>query len=113
MNHHIQPQGLYGRHFPGGVGPFQEQNFFLDARLPKLAGLFQTGDAEAVHFRQGASHPGDAMSVGVRLDDGHDLAARGALPDPGQVVTQRGEVNDHPGRSGHRPEPGSYRPSSM
>ncbi|OIQ71446.1 hypothetical protein GALL_469380 [mine drainage metagenome] len=101
MHHVPEVEPLAQRQILRTETAFEQENGSAPAQRAQRLGLGQVEQGEAVGAAQRAIHPGDAVAVGIGLHRSPHLAGRRALADAGEVVGQRGSVDDGGNRAGH------------
>ena len=70
-----------------GIEPFaQDDDVLVDAGSAQIEGLTEASNAEGIGGLESVGRIGQAMPVGIRLDDGQNRATRRGLADSLQVV---------------------------
>jgi len=76
VHHELEARGRRRVELPAIEDALEQHGAFLNARIAQCDAFIDTRDREGIRRIERARHRHEPMSVGIRLDDGHDSGAR-------------------------------------
>ena len=93
MDDGLDLQGLHGLNVRGVKEPFEQEQALPPAAAACELGVREINRRESVRVGEGRHGVLKSVAVGVGLDDGPDVSARGLAPHDVEVVAQRMEID--------------------